>query len=105
MVYCFPDIHPTNFILDINRQIVIVDFEQASILPASFALHFIHSNRLGFDITDMIDIPGASFENVKAMAEASRRITFSSSAFSRIGRDVEGGDADTQKRLGSLIQT
>ncbi len=104
MVYCFSDIHPANFMIDINGGIVVVDFAETSILPASFALCRIHGNRLDFDVTKLVTVPGASFENMRALGTAGYRIAIGT-GFAKMGQGVEGGDDATQRRLESQIQT
>ncbi len=91
MVFCFSDLHPSNFMIDTDGCTVVSDFADTSILPASFALQPACSNRLDFDIRARVNVPGASCDNVFAISEASRKIVFASSAFARMGRQVEGG--------------
>lgn len=105
MVYCFSDVHPANFMIDINGGIVVVDFAETSILPASFALCRIHGNRLDFDVTKLVTIPGASSDNMRALGTAGCRMTMGPSSFAKMGQRVEGGDDATQQRLEACIQT
>jgi hypothetical protein len=105
MLYCFSDIHPANFMIDVNGGVVVVDFAETSILPASFVLCRIHSNRLAFDVTQLVTIPGASVDNMCALGLAGRRIMIGAGSFASMGRRVQGGDEATQQRLESCIQT
>jgi len=77
---------------------IVIDFDQTSVLPASFALHSAYSNRLDFDIGDMVAIPGANPQNLPALREAQGLMVFSSHLFMTVGRAVAGGDQKSQKR-------
>lgn len=105
MVYCFSDIHPANFMIDNNGGIVVVDFAETSILPATFALCRIHSNRLDFDVTKLVPVPGATYDNMRALGTAGRRLICGTVSFTYMGKRVEGGDAATQSKLEAYIQT
>ncbi len=93
MTFCYADMHPKNFMVDASGSIIIVDFGVACILPASFVLYITRSQRLGFDISKLVEVPGASLENVAALGQANRWITQGSSSFSKLGREeIVGGD-------------
>lgn len=92
MVFCYSDIFPGNFILDLDqRRVAVIDFSVTSILPSSFAMYALQhaADFHGLDCTDLVKVPGINgVENSSAVESAYGPIVQGSGSFAKIGRRV-----------------
>ncbi|OAA59033.1 Protein kinase-like domain protein [Niveomyces insectorum RCEF 264] len=105
LVYCFSDLHMSNFMIDEDGRMAVVDFAHTSFVPASMALFPARTNRLYFDISALVDIPGANPAQVVPLGDIAYRLDISGMGLARLNREIDGGDNETQKRLGSRVIT
>ncbi|OAA67871.1 Aminoglycoside phosphotransferase [Niveomyces insectorum RCEF 264] len=106
LVFCFSDMHPSNFMIDgTDGHVVVIDFEQTSFVPATMALYPAHGHILGFDISTLVSVPGANPSQIPALGNVSRKIDISSTSFARMMGRIDGSDKETQRRLWSQVTT
>ncbi len=84
MFYCLSNWHPSNIMRATDGSIVILDFAEANILPASFVLFLTYHNKLPFSITDNFIVPGARADSVKAVHFIAGNINRASRSFSTV---------------------
>ncbi|OAA53602.1 Aminoglycoside phosphotransferase [Niveomyces insectorum RCEF 264] len=101
MVFCHSDWYIDNFMIDDAGGAVVIDFADASILPVSFARHMPWDHRLGFDVHNKVWFPDSErpVENSQAVSSVAGMMPIGLAFFSKLSKDVSGGDEETQKRL------
>lgn len=92
MIYCYGDIWPENFILDLDHGLItIIDFGIVSILPSSFARYALQIRRFETDLEDFINIPSTDgVDNTGALWSAGACMVQGSSSFGPCGRRILG---------------
>lgn len=96
MVFCYSDINGGNFIVDDENQVTIVDFDELSILPLSFAKYVLLANGfdgLGLCIRPWVKFPDTEQDNASTLLDLSAPIIQGSLSFHRVGLRVPGGDS------------
>ncbi|KAK2597390.1 hypothetical protein QQS21_006014 [Conoideocrella luteorostrata] len=93
MVFCYSDIWLENFIIDDDGTITIVDFEDASILPASFSRYTLAGTKgkIRRDIRDIAVVPKIKgIDNTFALMAAAHPMMNGWGSFARAGRKLLG---------------
>ncbi|OIW30066.1 hypothetical protein CONLIGDRAFT_356658 [Coniochaeta ligniaria NRRL 30616] len=102
MVFCHSDLWADNFMIDDTGRAVVIDFDDVSILPSSFAKCALQDNnrRLGFDVSQRVWVPTAEgVDNTQALATVEGRMPIASAFLYRVGQRLPGGDQETQERI------
>ncbi|OAA56938.1 Aminoglycoside phosphotransferase [Niveomyces insectorum RCEF 264] len=103
LVFSHMDAYGKNFLIDTEGCVVVLDFFNASILPASFALSTVQHHMYDIRIGDLVVVPGARTENVRALGMLYTWLQ-QGGGFDKMGKRVAGGDDETQTRLIALVQ-
>ncbi|KAF2811044.1 uncharacterized protein BDZ99DRAFT_385390 [Mytilinidion resinicola] len=92
MVFCYGDIWPENFILDLDRRLVtIIDFAIASILPSSFAKHALRSVKIDVNLDELVKVPTTDgVDNFGALCSAQVCMVQGAGSFAPCGRRILG---------------
>ncbi|KAK2608478.1 hypothetical protein QQS21_002940 [Conoideocrella luteorostrata] len=93
MVFCYSDVWLGNFIIDDDGGIVVVDFEDASILPSSFSRFSIAGawDKIDRDIRDMVVVPKTEgIDNTSALFDVARPMVNGAGSFAKAGRRLLG---------------
>lgn len=105
MVFCQSDLFHGNFMIDAHERVTAIDFSDASILPSSFSKHALADHRLGFDISKWVHLPVTEgVDNTAALWAVSGPMVMGSYSFTRLGRELPGGDTETQDRINRTLQ-
>ena len=78
LIFCFPDINDTNFLVTRTGEVCVIDFQDAGFMPESFmsfVLYKAQSASFIGRISSMIDFE--SSPNIEAMSQASYTINMS----------------------------
>jgi hypothetical protein len=95
MIFCYSDVWLDNFIIDEENEdhITIVDFEDASILPSSFAKFILAGTRdkIDRDIRDMVVVPCTEgVDDTATLIALAHPLMMGSGSFAQIGRKILG---------------
>lgn len=71
LMCCFGDVHHSNFPVDVNRQLWVIDFEHVSVLPSSFMRYVLRAHGRGLRGPLIKDIPVPVSKNLPSMGNAS----------------------------------
>lgn len=93
MVFCYSDVWLRNFFLDDQGNITVIDFEDASILPSSFA-KFVAANaweKIRRDIKDLVVVPQTDgVDNVATLRAIQGPLVIGGGSLSAAGRKLLG---------------
>jgi hypothetical protein len=93
LIFCYSDIWLDNFIIDENGRVVVIDFEDASILPASFANFVLASTRdkIKRNIRPLVHVPMTDgVDNTKALYAIFGPMVQGAGSFAKAGRQRLG---------------
>ncbi|KAF2816375.1 uncharacterized protein BDZ99DRAFT_566213 [Mytilinidion resinicola] len=94
MVFCYGDVWPENFILDLDQRLVtIIDFAVSSILPSSFAKYALRSggNKIDVRLDELVKVPTTDgVDNFDALCSAAACMVQGPSSFAICGRRILG---------------
>lgn len=89
MVFCYSDVWPENFILDLDQRVItIIDFAVCSILPSSFAKYAVRNGgyKVGVRLDELVRIPTTDgVDNYDALCSAAARMVQGPSSFASCG--------------------
>lgn len=93
MVFCYSDVWLKNFFLDDQGNITVIDFEDASIVPSSFA-RFVAANareKIRRDIKDLVVVPQTDgIDNVATLHAIQGPSVIGGGSLSAVGRKLFG---------------